>query len=104
MSSKPSADVQSQYDALTRGAGICEFSQRTQIEITGRDRAALLHGLCTNDVKRLTPGEGCETFLTNAQGRTVGRLWSTLLALGRDRERLAARGRPSLYEILTAAE
>jgi folate-binding protein YgfZ len=42
------------------------------VEITGADRATLLHGLCTNDIKGLTPNRGCEAFLTNVQGKTVG--------------------------------
>lgn len=32
----------------------------------------MLHGLCTNDIKGLTPGDGCEAFLTNVQGKTAG--------------------------------
>lgn len=55
-----------------RSAGYFDFSSRTQIEIVGADRAKVLHGLCTNDVNRLQPGEGCEAFLTNIQGRTIG--------------------------------
>jgi folate-binding protein YgfZ len=45
---------------------------RAQVEIGGKDRARLLHGLCTNDIKGLKPGEGCEVFLTDAQGHTIG--------------------------------
>lgn len=54
-----------------RAAEYFDFSSRTQIEIVGADRAKVLHGLCTNDIKRLNPGEGCEAFLTNIQGRTI---------------------------------
>jgi folate-binding protein YgfZ len=54
-----------------RAVRYCDFSSRTQIEIVGADRAKVLHGLCTNDIKRLNPGEGCEAFLTNIQGRTI---------------------------------
>jgi folate-binding protein YgfZ len=60
-----------QYDALTRGAGVAAI-QRSQVEILGKDRARLLHGLCTNDVKGLLPGGGCEAFLTDAQGHVIG--------------------------------
>lgn len=67
-------DLAQQYDALLNGAGFCDLSGRTQIEITGADRAAVLHGLCTNDIKRLTPGTGCEAFLTDVQGKTIGYL------------------------------
>lgn len=45
---------------------------RTQIEVRGSDRATFLHGMCTNDVKNLTPGKGREAFFTNVQGKTIG--------------------------------
>ncbi len=60
---------------LTHGVGFCDVSGRTQIALTGADRAKVLHGLCTNDVKRLTTGRGCEAFLTNVQGKTIGYVW-----------------------------
>jgi folate-binding protein YgfZ len=48
------------------------LSGRTQIEVRGNDRASFLHGMCTNDVKKLTSGKGCEAFFTNVQGKTIG--------------------------------
>jgi folate-binding protein YgfZ len=51
-----------------------DLSDRAQIEITGRDRASFLHNFCTNDIKRLRPGDGCEAFLTNIKGRIVGHI------------------------------
>ncbi|MBI1901901.1 MAG: aminomethyl transferase family protein [Planctomycetia bacterium] len=65
-------DERAEYDALTQGAGVVDFSDRTHIELVGDDRAAFLHNLCTNDIKRLAPGQGCGAFITNVQGRTVG--------------------------------
>ena len=72
MSPVVSREVESDYAALTQGGGVASLGPRTQVEFTGRDRATFLHGLCTNDIKRLAPGGGCEMFLTNVQGRTVG--------------------------------
>ena len=46
-----------------------DLSDRTQIEITGRDRVKFLHSFCTNDIKKLQPGQGCEAFVTNVNGR-----------------------------------
>ncbi|RIK81316.1 MAG: folate-binding protein [Planctomycetota bacterium] len=60
------------YDALTRGVGFALLDGRTQIEVRGADRASFLHGMCTNDVKNLTPGRGREAFFTNVQGKTIG--------------------------------
>jgi folate-binding protein YgfZ len=31
-----------------------------------------LNSFCTNDVKRLQPGEHCEAFITNVKGKTLG--------------------------------
>ena len=57
--------------ALTEGCGVVAFPDRTQIEVTGRDRVTFVHNLCTNDIKRLQPGQGCEAYLTTVQGRTL---------------------------------
>jgi folate-binding protein YgfZ len=43
--------------------------------MTGADRVRFLHGFCTNDVKRLSTGAGCEAFLTSAQGKLVGHVF-----------------------------
>lgn len=49
-----------------------DVSDRALIEVTGRDRASFLHNFCTNDIKRLQPGDGCEGFVTNLKGRILG--------------------------------
>lgn len=72
MSNAPSAEFLQQYEALTSGVGVVDVSDRTQIEITGEDRASFLHAFCTNDIEGLEPGTGCEAFLTNAKGKIVG--------------------------------
>jgi folate-binding protein YgfZ len=68
----PTPGPTDQYEALTSAAGYVPFPQRTQIELTGTDRAQLLHNLCTNDILRLGPGEGCEAFVTSARGKVLG--------------------------------
>lgn len=67
----PSPEIRVQHSALTGGVGFSDLSNRTQVELVGKDRVQLLHGLCTNDIKSLNPGEGCEAFLTNVQGKTI---------------------------------
>ena len=59
------------YQALTASCGFAELP-RTVIEVRGNDRTQFLHSFCTNDVKKLAPGQGCEAFITNHQGKTVG--------------------------------
>jgi folate-binding protein YgfZ len=60
-----------EYRALHEGAGVVDFADRTQIELRGPDRVKFLHALCTNDIRRLEPGSGCEAFLLDAKGHTL---------------------------------
>src|SRR5262245_53814785 len=68
-------EFQSQYAALTSGAGVVDFTSRTQLELTGSDRASFLHNLCTNSVRDLAPGSGCEAFVLNVKGHIVGHVF-----------------------------
>ena len=52
-----------------------DVSDRTQIRITGGDRARFLHNFTSNDIKRLKSGQGCETFVTNIKGKVVAHLF-----------------------------
>ena len=54
---------------------------RTHIEITGADRASFLHNFCTNHIKGLTVGRGCEAFVTSIKGRI---LFHVLVSAGID--------------------
>jgi folate-binding protein YgfZ len=49
-----------------------ELPGRTHLEITGADRAKFLHNFCTNDIKGLVTGSGCEAFVTSVQGKILG--------------------------------
>ena len=61
-----------QYQAVHEQVGWLRLDSRTLLEVGGADRATFLHNLCTNDVKKLQPGQGCEAFITNVQGRILG--------------------------------
>jgi tRNA-modifying protein YgfZ len=65
------ADFQREYVAATEGAGLVSFLDWSTLRVTGRDRAAFLHNMCTNDVKGLAPGGGCEAFFTDVKGKIV---------------------------------
>ena len=52
-----------------------DLTGRAQIEMTGSDRARFLHNFCTNDIKRLGDGEGCEAFITSIKGRVLGHVF-----------------------------
>lgn len=62
---------QREYEALVQTAGLVDPGHRTQIELRGDDRATFLHNLCTNEVRKLPPGAGCEAFITSVQGKTL---------------------------------
>ena len=62
-SSKPQIDM------------LLDLSDRTQLEITGSDRAKFLHGFCTNDIKKLLSGQGCEAFVCNVHGKVLGHIF-----------------------------
>ncbi len=62
-------------DETTTAITVYDLSDRTQIEVTGEDRAKFLHGFCTNDIKGLQPGQGCEAFLPNIKGRVLGHIF-----------------------------
>ncbi len=56
-------------------AWLFDVSDRVQIELTGADRAKFLHNFCSNDIKKLQPGQGCEAFVTNIKGKIVGHIF-----------------------------
>ena len=64
--------LEAEYQALTEHVGVVELTDRTLLTLTGKDSVSFLHNLCTNHVKLLQPGEGCEAFITNVQGKLVG--------------------------------
>jgi folate-binding protein YgfZ len=57
------------YRALRHGAAWLDLSARGRIVARGRDRARLLHAISSNEVKKMTPGNGCYAFLLSPQGR-----------------------------------
>jgi tRNA-modifying protein YgfZ len=61
--------LQREYEAAIAGAGLVRLRDWSTIRASGGDRASFLHNMCTNDVKRLTPGDGCEAFFTDVKGK-----------------------------------
>src|SRR2546423_7701217 len=62
------------YDALRKSAAVLDLQGRGLIYARGRDRARFLHNMTSNEVKKMTPGQGCYAFLLNPQGRIQGDL------------------------------
>jgi folate-binding protein YgfZ len=64
-----------EYAAAIGAAAMFDWTDHGVIELTGTDRVSFLHNFCTNDVKRLTAGQGCEALITSVKGRILGHVW-----------------------------
>jgi folate-binding protein YgfZ len=80
-------DPEQEYTAARTGAVTFDLTGWTQVDLTGADRAKFLHNFCTNDVRSLTTGNGCEAFITNVQGKVLAHVF---VYAGSDRLRLIA--------------
>jgi len=67
-------DVVAEHGAVMTGAGMVDRSMLGKATVTGRDRAAFLQGMLSNDVKALQPGEGCPAAFLDAVGKVVSLL------------------------------
>lgn len=59
------------YRALRKSAALIDLTGRGHIQVTGEDRARLLHAMTTNNVSALKPGDWCYAFFLNSQGRIL---------------------------------
>lgn len=60
-----------QYKALTSTWGYFPLENWSVITIRGDDRASFLHNMCTQEICKRQPGNGCELFLTNVKGHVI---------------------------------
>jgi folate-binding protein YgfZ len=67
-------DPAGEVAAMRREAALVDLSWRGVVEMTGRDRVRFLHGMCTNDIKKLQPGQGCMAAIVNRQGKMVAEM------------------------------
>ncbi len=75
-----------------------DLTGRASVAVHGKDAAALLQGLLTNDVKGLAPGGGCHAALLTPKGKMV----ADLVAL-REEERFVLDAEPPLAPVLARA-
>lgn len=59
------------YEQAVGHAAVFDLSSRSKVELVGPEALMFLHNLCTQDVKNLPSGAGCEAFLTNAKARVI---------------------------------
>lgn len=60
-----------EYAALGHEAGLLDLSVQGVVELRGRDRSRFLHGMVTNDIRNLSPGQGCYALMLTPQGRIL---------------------------------
>jgi folate-binding protein YgfZ len=64
-----------QYQLACDEAVLFDLSSCGKVELAGPEAVAFLHNLCTNDIKNLPEGAGCEAFLTTAKARVVAHVF-----------------------------
>ena len=71
-------DAAAEYEAVRRGVGLIDHGNLGVLEVTGRDRAAFLHAMLSNEVKSLAPGQGCQAAFLDVHGKvqTLLLLWT----------------------------
>jgi len=74
MNSEPGSTAQREFELAQSSCAAGELPARAFFELTGADRQKFLHNFCTNDIKSLKPGEGCEAFMTSVQGKVLAHL------------------------------
>lgn len=62
------APIQEQYAALNRNVALANFSRWVKLRFTGPDRKKFLNGLLTNNILKLSAGQGCPACLLTPKG------------------------------------
>lgn len=72
--------------AFEEGAIAFDLSTRGKIEVTGPEAAMFLHNLCTNDIRSMPVGAGCEAFFANSKARPIAwaNIFHVILSRGRE--------------------
>jgi folate-binding protein YgfZ len=60
------------YRAVTEGCGVLDRSERGKLALTGGEAKSFLQGQVTNDVERLSEGEGCYAAFLTPKGKMLG--------------------------------
>jgi len=60
-----------EHQAVRKKAGLIDQSHRGKLRLKGKDRIDFLHGMVTNDIKKLTPGTGLYAVFTNDKAKML---------------------------------
>lgn len=64
-----SRDHAAEYFAVRQTVGLVDRGDLGVLEVTGRDRAAFLHAMLSNDITALGPGQGCRAAFLDVHGK-----------------------------------
>lgn len=64
------------YQAALTSAAVFDRSTVGKLSLIGPDAVPFLHNLCTNDIKSLKVGEGCEAYLCDPRAKVLHQFWS----------------------------
>jgi folate-binding protein YgfZ len=80
-----------EYEAVTKGCGLVDRSERGKLALTGTEGKSFLQGQVSNDVEALTPGTGCYAAFLTPKGKMLGdvRILDAGAELVLDTERVA---------------
>ncbi len=67
-------DVVAEHRAVREGAGVVDRSLVGKVTVTGRDRQPFLHGMLSNEIKSLKPGQGTAAAFLDAHGKVLALL------------------------------
>ena len=70
------------YQAALTDVAIFDRSVVGKLSLIGLDAVPFLHNLCTNDIKNLKVGDGCEAYLCDPRAKVLHQLWVDRTALG----------------------
>ena len=70
------------YRATLAGAGLFDTSSAAKLELSGPDAPMFLGNLCTNDIKTLPLGGGCEAYFCTPQAKVQFQTWIYHVRLG----------------------
>jgi glycine cleavage system T protein len=67
-------DCVAEHQAVRQASGLFDFSFRAKFLVRGRDHALFLHRMVSNDVKKLSPGQGTYAVFLTPQGHILADL------------------------------
>lgn len=73
-----------EYAAALDNCALFDRSTSGKLVLTGPDAPRFVHNICTNDVKDLPLGAGCETYFCDSRARALFVAWVFHLRLGAD--------------------